>query len=126
MRDEKEKKTYPYIEDLLKRVFHARTIDQVGLSKKVVLQEDDPRRISSTISTVLPPLKEELILEQKSRLAKQCLCLPHLSSEGDILIYSCLSVCLSVCHKPWGSIFDWIIFKHFGDVEAKLKYWVKN
>ena len=69
VRDEKEKKTYPYIEDLLKRVFHARAVDQVGLFKKVVLQEDDPRRISSTIATVLSPPKEQLISEQKSRLS---------------------------------------------------------
>jgi hypothetical protein len=70
VRDEKEKKTYPYIGTLLKRVFHARALDQTGLHKKVVLSEDDPRRISSTIASVLPPPKEQLIAEQKSRLSK--------------------------------------------------------
>lgn len=70
VRELKVQKKYGHIDGLLKKVFCIRAADKVGMSMPVVLQESDPRRISSTIAPVLPPPKDVLIQEHKSRLSK--------------------------------------------------------
>ncbi|XP_052805749.1 uncharacterized protein LOC128235074 [Mya arenaria] len=70
----KEKKTFLYIESLKKQILMCRLTDNVGMSRRAVMEEQDPRRISSHLGPLSPkPSRElyrELYSEQESRFKK--------------------------------------------------------
>jgi len=53
--------------ELLKKIVTLRLEDGVGMAQKMVLEPDDPRRISAVLSPVPPPPTHEIVAEQRSR-----------------------------------------------------------
>jgi len=54
--------------ELLKKIVTLRLEDGVGMAQKMVLEPDDPRRISAVLSPVPPPPPtHEIVAEQRSR-----------------------------------------------------------
>jgi len=53
--------------ELLKKIVTLRLEDRVGMAQKMVLEPDDPRRISSVLAHVPPPPTHEIVAEQRSR-----------------------------------------------------------
>jgi hypothetical protein len=43
--------------------------DAVGLNRKVILERDDPRRLSAAIAHIPPPSTAESIAEKRSRVS---------------------------------------------------------
>ena len=64
----KEEKTYPHIPELIKTILKLRLNDAVGMQGKMVLEAEDPRHISRTLSFNPPPKTAELVEQKKSRL----------------------------------------------------------
>ena len=56
---------------LLYFTFVKRLVDYVGMIRKVILEEDDPRRIFSVLAPAPSPLTRQLAAEQKSRFMKK-------------------------------------------------------
>ncbi|XP_062592418.1 uncharacterized protein LOC134253840 [Saccostrea cucullata] len=67
----KEKKKIPYIPSLQEKILLSRVTDEVGMNQPVVLEVDDPRRLSSHLAPIPPPSTEQLVVEQKSRFLQQ-------------------------------------------------------
>lgn len=63
----KEEKTYPYVSDIILSCIEKRLVDPIGMNRPVVLDADDPRRISKTLASVEPPPTAQLVEEKKSR-----------------------------------------------------------
>eukprot|EP00105_Crassostrea_gigas_P029545 XP_011451529.1 PREDICTED: uncharacterized protein LOC105345165 [Crassostrea gigas] len=63
----KEDKTYNYIQSLVEKIVRRRLDDEEGMSGNVVLEADDPRRISKTLARIPPPPTAQLVKERKSR-----------------------------------------------------------
>ncbi|XP_061167182.1 uncharacterized protein LOC133176022 [Saccostrea echinata] len=63
----REEKQYPYATDIMKLCLQNRIFDPVGMNKPVVLDVEDPRRVSETLAPVAPPPTESLVAEKKSR-----------------------------------------------------------
>lgn len=63
----KEEKTYPYVSDIISSCIEKRLIDPIRMNRPVVLDADDPRRISKTLASVEPPPTAQLVEEKKSR-----------------------------------------------------------
>lgn len=63
----KEEKTYPYVSDIISSCIEKRLVDPIGMNRPVVLDADDPRRISKTLASVEPPPTAQLVEEKKSR-----------------------------------------------------------
>eukprot|EP00105_Crassostrea_gigas_P038421 XP_019922569.1 PREDICTED: uncharacterized protein LOC105327681 [Crassostrea gigas] len=63
----KEEKTYPYVSDIISSCIEKRLVDPIGMNRPVVLDADDPRRISKTLASVEPPPTAQLGEEKKSR-----------------------------------------------------------
>ncbi|XP_062597804.1 uncharacterized protein LOC134259221 [Saccostrea cucullata] len=59
-------KTYSYIQSLVEKIVKRRLNDE-GMSGNVVLEADDPRRISKTLARIPPPPTAQLVKERKSR-----------------------------------------------------------
>lgn len=65
----KTAKTFPHIPELMDKVVRKRLTDRVGMKRKLVLEEDDPRRIRPTLGPAPPPTSV-LVEEKNSRLKK--------------------------------------------------------
>ena len=52
--------------ELLKKIATLRQEDRVGMAQKMVLEPDDPRRISAVLAPVPPPHTHEIVAEQRS------------------------------------------------------------
>ena len=63
----KVKKTYTHIPDLMKDIVIMRLEDEIGMSKKMPLEPDDPRRISSTLANIPPPPTDVITQRKTSR-----------------------------------------------------------
>jgi hypothetical protein len=63
----KTEKKYLYMTGFLKTIVTLRLEDRVGMIQNVVLEPDDPRRISSVLAPVPPPPTHEIVAEQRSR-----------------------------------------------------------
>jgi hypothetical protein len=48
--------------ELLKKIVTLRLEDRVGMAQNIVLEPDDPRRISAVLAPVPPPLTHEIVL----------------------------------------------------------------
>jgi hypothetical protein len=59
-------KIYLYMTELLKKIATLRLEDRVGMAQQMVLEPDDPRRISAVLAPVPPPT-HEIVPEQRSR-----------------------------------------------------------
>ena len=53
--------------ELLKKIATLRLEDRVGMAQKMVLEPDDPIRISAILAPVPPPPTHEIVSEQISR-----------------------------------------------------------
>ena len=49
----------------MKGIIEARFGDAMGMNRKVILERDDPRRLSATIAPIPPPPTAESIAEKK-------------------------------------------------------------
>ena len=67
----KEGKHYPYAADIMRMCVQNRIFDPVGMNRPVVLDADDPRRISQTLAPVAPPPTACLVAEKKSRVSSE-------------------------------------------------------
>ncbi|KAL3884899.1 hypothetical protein ACJMK2_024998 [Sinanodonta woodiana] len=63
----KEDKRYDYITELMEKVIERRLNDNIGMNRPVVLETDDPKRISIVLAPIPPPATAEIIQQQKSR-----------------------------------------------------------
>ena len=55
----------------MREIVTMRLGDHVGMNRVVPLEEEDPRRISSTLAKIPPPPTEQIAEEQKSRFKKE-------------------------------------------------------
>ena len=62
----KEEKTYPHIPEVIKTVLRIRLQDGSGIQGKMIMGDDDPRRISRTLSFNQPPTTNELVEQKKN------------------------------------------------------------
>ena len=53
----------------MRGILESRLGDAVGMNRKVVLERDDPRRLSATIAPIPPPPTAESIAEKRSRVS---------------------------------------------------------
>jgi hypothetical protein len=60
-------KRYLYMTELPKKIVTLGLEDRVGMAQKMVLEPDDPRRISAVLAPVPPPPTHEIVPEQRSR-----------------------------------------------------------
>lgn len=63
----KRKKTYCHIPNLVRMIVTMRLEDNVGMNQNVVLEADDPRRLSKNLAPVAPPPTQDIVETQKSR-----------------------------------------------------------
>ena len=62
-------KEFPHIPELMEKVVRRRVLDRIGMKRKMVLEDDDPRRIARTLAPAPPPTSV-IVKEKKSRLSK--------------------------------------------------------
>jgi hypothetical protein len=55
----------------MRGIIEARLGDAVGMNQKVILERDDPRRLSATIAPIPPPPTAEIIVEKRSRVSTE-------------------------------------------------------
>ena len=65
----KTEKSYPHVPSIMRGIIEARLGDAVGINRKVILERDDPRRLSATIAPIPPPSTAEIIAEKRSRVS---------------------------------------------------------
>jgi hypothetical protein len=53
----------------MRGIIEARLGDAVGMNRKVILERDDPRRLSATIAHIPLPPTAESIAEKRSRVS---------------------------------------------------------
>jgi len=53
--------------ELLKKIVTLRLKDRVGMAQRMILERDDPRRISAVLAPVPPSPILEIVAEQRSR-----------------------------------------------------------
>ena len=53
----------------MRGIIEGRLGDAVGMNRKVILERDDPRRLSATIAHIPPPPTAESIAEKRSRVS---------------------------------------------------------
>lgn len=63
----RQKKQYPYVDDILKLCVQNRIINPVGMNRPVTLGVEDPTLVSETLAPVPPPPTASLVAEKKSR-----------------------------------------------------------
>ncbi|CAC5382844.1 unnamed protein product [Mytilus coruscus] len=66
----KEDKKYSYIQDLIRQIVISRIQDDIGMSRRLELEADDPRRISAHLAPVQPPSTRDIVANQISRFEK--------------------------------------------------------
>ena len=66
--DVKTEKSYPHVPSIMRGIIEARLGDAVGMNQKVILERDDPRRLSAPIP---PPPTAEIIAEKRSRVSTE-------------------------------------------------------
>jgi hypothetical protein len=60
-------KQYMYIPNLLLKIFEKRATTEGGVSRKVGILDEDPRRIAPNISVIPPPSVQSLVESHQSR-----------------------------------------------------------
>ena len=55
----------------MRGIIEARLGDAVGINRKVILERDDPRRLSATIAPIPPPPIAEIIADKRSRVSTE-------------------------------------------------------
>jgi hypothetical protein len=63
----KTEKRYLYMTELLKKIVTLRLEDRIGMAQQMVLEPDDPKRISAVLASVPPPSTHAIVAEQRSR-----------------------------------------------------------
>ena len=66
MYQEKEKKTYKYIDSIIEDALVQRINDKVGMRKRVI-EAEDPRLLSKHLAPIEPPPTKEIHAAQVSR-----------------------------------------------------------
>ncbi|CAG2236263.1 unnamed protein product [Mytilus edulis] len=67
----KTPKQYIYIPELMKHIIMKRLSDDIGMSRRVILDPFDPRRLSATIAPVPPPPTQDLMAAKISRFNRE-------------------------------------------------------
>ncbi|XP_076084720.1 uncharacterized protein LOC143055456 [Mytilus galloprovincialis] len=67
----KTPKQYIYIPELMKHIIMKRLSDAIGMSRRVILDPFDPRRLSATIAPVPPPPTQDLMAAKISRFNRE-------------------------------------------------------
>lgn len=67
----KTPKQYMYIPELMKHIIMKRLSDNIGMSRRVILDPLDPRRLSATIAPVPPPPTQDLMAAKISRFNRE-------------------------------------------------------
>jgi hypothetical protein len=65
----KTKKSYPHLPPIMRGIIEAHLGDAVGMNQKLILERDDPRRLSDTTAPIPPPPTAESIAEKRSRIS---------------------------------------------------------
>lgn len=63
----KEPKQYSYVPEMMRKIILKRLDDAIGMNQKMVLEQDDPRRVSSHLAPIPPPPTQQIVHEQRSR-----------------------------------------------------------
>lgn len=63
----KEPKQYSYVTEMMRKIILKRLDDAIGMNQKMVLEQDDPRRVSSHLAPIPPPPTQQIVHEQRSR-----------------------------------------------------------
>lgn len=58
-------KSYPYIEDLMILCIENRLLDGIGMNKQVVLEANDPGRVTAVLAPIPPPPTSQLVVKKK-------------------------------------------------------------
>lgn len=58
-------KSYPYIEDLMRFCVGNRLLDGIGMNKQVVLEANDPMRVTAVLAPIPPPPTSQLVVKKK-------------------------------------------------------------
>ena len=58
------------IPELMKAIVRNRINDSLGMNRKVVLGQDDPRPVSSVLAPIQPPPKADLVTQKISRVSR--------------------------------------------------------
>ncbi|KAL3886636.1 hypothetical protein ACJMK2_026617 [Sinanodonta woodiana] len=67
----KEDKSYDYITELMEKVIERMLNNNIGRNRPVVLETDDPRRISRVLAPIPPSATTEIVQQQKSRFSSK-------------------------------------------------------
>ena len=62
----KTEKYYPHVPSIMRGIIEACLGDAVGINRKVILERDDPRRLSAIIAPIPPPPTAASIAEKRS------------------------------------------------------------
>ncbi|XP_065941156.1 uncharacterized protein [Magallana gigas] len=63
----KEPKQYSYVPEMMRKIILKRLDDAIGMNQKMVIEQDDPRRVSSHLAPIPPPPTQQIVHEQRSR-----------------------------------------------------------
>lgn len=63
----KEPKQYSYVPEMMRKIILKRLDDAIGMNQEMVLEQDDPRRVSSHLAPIPPPPTQQIVHEQRSR-----------------------------------------------------------
>lgn len=55
----------------MRKCLENRLLDGIGMNRPVILEADDPRRISAVLAPIPPPPTSELVTEKKSRFSEK-------------------------------------------------------
>ncbi|CAG2231030.1 unnamed protein product [Mytilus edulis] len=67
----KEDKEYHHVPTIIKTIVENRLQDPVGMNRKVLLDVNDPRRVSAVLAPTLPPSTADLVAQKISRFNKE-------------------------------------------------------
>ncbi|VDI69371.1 Hypothetical predicted protein [Mytilus galloprovincialis] len=67
----REDKDYHHVPTIIKTIVENRLQDPVGMNRKVLLDVNDPRRVSAVLAPTLPPSTADLVAQKISRFNKE-------------------------------------------------------
>ncbi|CAG2218169.1 unnamed protein product [Mytilus edulis] len=67
----REDKDYHHVPTIIKIIVENRLQDHVGMNRKVLLDVNDPRRVSAVLAPTLPPSTADLVAQKISRFNKE-------------------------------------------------------
>lgn len=111
----KRKKTYCHIPNLVRMIVTMRLEDNVGMNQNVVLEADDPRRLSKNLAPVAPPPTQDIVETQKSRFVDLDKTIDHVYEDPSsnqswnyvkLYYFKCCQIILVQMYWNWLAIFN--------------------